>query len=204
MKVQLVSASTSKAVSLDDVKDWLRLERGYTDEDDILRAMRDAAVNRCEEYVGRKLITQTWNVFFNHFPAGNQDIVIPWGPLQNLVSTSTSVIYTDSDSSTVTFASSNYSVDTVSDNGRVVLNYGELWPTATLARNNPIQIDFVTGYGDNSSDVEPQIKNGIKRYIGDLHEHREDTLVGQGVTVVEIPYGVADMWRPFKLNTGAF
>lgn len=202
MKVQLVTASTSKAVSLDEVKDWLRMERGWTEEDDFLRNARDAAVNRAEDYLGRKLITQTWNVYFDCFPAGSFEI--PFGPLQSLGSDSTSVIYTDFNSSQVTVSSTRYSVDTVSDPGRVVLDYNEVWPSATLATMNPIRIDFITGYGDNSSDVPAQIRNGIKRYIGDLHEHREDSLVGQGVTVVEIPYNVADMWRPHKQNAGAF
>ena len=202
-KTQLVTASTSKALSLDEVKDWLRLPRGYTREDDLLNVARNAAISRCEEYLGRKLLTQTWNAYYDYFPAYGE-IKLPFGPVQGLVSDTTSVIYYDSSGSKNTYSSTNYSVDTVSDPGGIVLSYGATWPTDTLRPMNPIQIEFITGYGDESSDIPANIVNGMKRYVGDLHEHREDSLIGQGVTVVEIPYGVQDMWRPFKQNYGAF
>lgn len=201
-KTELVSGSTDKALLLDEIKDWLRLERGYTYEDNLLTDLRDAAVNMAEEYLGRKLLTQTWNVYFDKFPSG--ELVLPFGPLQGLASASTSVIYVDKDGTQTTFSSTKYSVDTISDPGSIVLEYGETWPIDTLRPRNPIRVDFITGYGDVSSDVPSQIRNAMKRYIGDLHEHREDSIVGQGQTVVVIPYGVKEMLRPFKQNYGAF
>jgi hypothetical protein len=56
------------------------------------------------------------------------------------------VKYTDTDDDETTFSSSYYSVDTDDEPGRIVLDYGQSWPSVALSPLNPIEVQFVCGY----------------------------------------------------------
>jgi uncharacterized phiE125 gp8 family phage protein len=128
---------------LDEAKKHCRI---YHSEDDAyVQGVIAAAVEKAESYLRRKLITQTWKVYLDDWP-GSGFISLPFGQLQSV----THVKYTDSDGDQSTFSSDYYGTDTDSEPGRVVLNYGESWPTAVLATKNPIEIQFVCGYGDHT------------------------------------------------------
>ena len=170
MQRTIVTPPTYIAVSLDEIKDHLRVT--HTDEDPYIQALLMTAQGQVESYLNRKLITQTWKAFFDDWPDGDA-IVLPFGQLQSV----TNVKYTDSDGDQSTFSSDDYIVDTDSEPGRVVLGYNESWPTATLYPSNPIEVQFVCGYGDPSS-VPMPIKHAIKITAADLYENRETILVG--------------------------
>jgi len=143
MKTTLVTPPTYYALTLDEAKDHLRIT--HSDEDPYIQALVFSAQAYAEQFLRRKLITQTWNVFLNNWPGGDV-IALPFGQLQSV----THVKYTDTDGDQSTFSSADYIVDTDSDPGRIVLGYGETWPTATLYPSNPIEIQFVCGYGDHT------------------------------------------------------
>jgi hypothetical protein len=69
-------------------------------------------------------------------------IVLPFGQLISV----THVKYTNSDGDQSTFSASDYTVDNDSDPGRVVLNYGEEWPSFTPQTSNPIEIQYICGW----------------------------------------------------------
>ena len=100
--------------------------------------------------------------------------MLPYGNLQSV----TTIKYTDTASSQSTWSDAEYNEDLNSDPGRVVLEYGYTWPTTTLHPQNPIEIEFVCGYGDSSSDVDEMIRHGIKIIIDDLYNDRGDILKG--------------------------
>lgn len=224
MKYTLVTASTGTPLTLNDVKDWLRLERGETDEDDLLIALRDTAVERTERYTGRKFITATYYAYFDYWPGYNRysndktfnnvylernpsqeadSIVLPFPPFQGLSSTSTGFVIFDSDNSSQIVDSTKYVQDIVSDPGRIALNPNESWPTDTLRNVNPIRIEFKVGYGDESSDVPRALRTAALFLVGDMYENRENFVVGQGQTVVKLPFTFEHIARPFKSWTGA-
>jgi len=70
-------------------------------------------------------------------------------PFGNLASVA-QVYYTDTDYTQNTFSTDYYNVDTSSEPGRIVLEYGDNWPTASLSPENPIEIEFTCGYGANA------------------------------------------------------
>jgi len=170
MERTLVTAPTAHAVDFDDLKDHLRIT--HDDDDPYVSAVLEAAQAYVELYLNRKLVTQTWKAFFDDWPDGDA-IYLPFGQLSSV----THVKYTDSDTDQSTFSSDDYIVDTDSEPGRVVLGYNESWPTATLYPSNPIEVQFVCGYGDPSS-VPMPIKHAIKITAADLYENRETILVG--------------------------
>lgn len=220
MKIETITGSTAPAVSLDELKDWLRLERGYTHDDALLDSMGKAAENRCEEYLGRKITPQTLMVWHNNWPdkltypwrsvtspnsmrIGLQTAFqMPFPPFRGLTSTSTSIVFYDEDGTTGTPNSTTYFQSLVSNPGLVGIRNDERWPTTTLRDWDAISIQFACGYS-SSAPIPDQIKTAVKIYVGDLYEHREVTIIGQGLTVVQLPYQVENMLRPFKSWHGA-
>jgi uncharacterized phiE125 gp8 family phage protein len=147
-----------------------------TAEDDLLTAIITAAREHVEDITRRALITQTWDYYLDAFPSDKDFIRLPFGNLASV----TSVSYKDTDGTETTMTvTTDYLVETNGDQcGRIVLPYGESWPTDTLYPSNPIKIRFVCGYGAAGSSVPKKILTAIKMIIADLYENREAQAVG--------------------------
>ena len=171
----LITAPVNKPITTAEAKTHLRVTS--SDDDTYIGTLIDAALEYVENVTRRKLITQTWDVFYDDWP--DEDYLeLPYGQLQSVGY----VKYIDSDGAETTWSTDYYSVDTDSDPGRIVLGYGESWPTATLTTKNPIVVRFVCGYGDNGSDVPASIKHAMKFIISDMYEVRETRIIGQSVS----------------------
>lgn len=144
MHIDLVTGPIREPVSLAEAKEHLRIEEEFTDDDNYVRSLISGARAHCENILWRKLITQTWDLYLDAWPAG-RGIKLPYGKLQSV----TYIKYMDTDDTETELADTEYSVDTISDPGRIVLGYGKYWPTVTLKPSNPIVIRFVCGYGDH-------------------------------------------------------
>ena len=87
--------------------------------------------------------------------------------------------WTDSTGIVTTVDASTYTVDIQSEPGRLVLNYGEAWPSGTLATSNPIVARFTCGFDPAGNNGIPQIPECLKQamhlLIGHWYENREDT-----------------------------
>lgn len=144
-----------------------------TDEDDLLTSILYAARTRVEEITCRRLITQTWNLYLDGWPADDR-ISIPYGNLQSV----TSVAWKDTDGTETTLtAGTDYLVETNGDQcGAIVLPYAESWPSGTLYPSNPIKIVFVCGW-TTAALVPYSIKTAIKMLATDLYQNREGQLV---------------------------
>ena len=165
-------------LTLSEAKRHLNIELTDTDNDVYIRSLVDAAHTRIEQITKRKLLTQTVTEYFDDWPDGEY-FELPYGKLQSVAS----VKYKDSDGDESTFSSDDYIVETNTEKGRVVLAYGESWPTVTLYPSKPIYIEYVCGYGANSSDVPVDFIHAIKMQISDMYEVRETNIVGVGVTI---------------------
>lgn len=118
-----------------------------------------AALDGPEGALGRALLTQTWELVLDAFPAG--DIELPLSPLQSV----TSVKYFDPDGVEQTLASGRYTVSTVS--GTVKVD-SDGWPET----GGVVTVRFVAGYGA-ADDVPAPIKAAILLHVGDLFENRQ-------------------------------
>jgi uncharacterized phiE125 gp8 family phage protein len=179
MKTLLVTSSTGNPITLEEIKDHLRIERGETIDDDLLKNYRSAAVEMVENITNRKLMPQTWKLYLDDWP-DKEYIEMPYSPLRDVATTD--ILYTDSTRNTTTFnltgTSSSWALDTVSEPGRIVLDNNDDWPTDVLYQRNPIEIQFTCGYSA-SSNIPRSIKNAMLMMIGHFYENREDTMVGQ-------------------------
>ena len=185
----VVTAPTVEPVTATEAKDWARIT--VTVEDSLVEGLITNARERFEEDTGRVLITQTWDYFLPSFP---EEIEVPLPRLQSV----TSVKYIDTDGAQQTLATSEYTVDTRSDPGRIVLAYGKAWPSIREVPN-AVEVRFVAGYGPAGSDVPRQIRDALKAMTAALYENREpvtEALTGQQLTQVPIAYrDVVEQYR---------
>jgi uncharacterized phiE125 gp8 family phage protein len=193
MNSVIKTAPTTYPVTLKEAKEHLNITIGWTDDDTTIQGHIKVATKKAEQYLRRRIITQTWYAYYERWPAGNA-IVLPFGKLQSV----TSVKYTDTDGDESTWDSSTeYDVDTYHDPGRIVLAYGKSWPSATLAPTNPIVVEFVCGYGTSGADVEDMIKHAMKLILDDLYNQRGDIIIGQ---ITANMHGAKALLMPYRLH----
>lgn len=191
--LSLVSAPAIEPIDLTQAKDHMRVDINY--DDGLIRAMVEAARVYVEQTIlNRALITQTWDLYLDQWPAGGI-IHVPRPPLQSI----TYVKYYDDDGTENTFASSSYQVDTTSEPGRIALNVGESWPGNTLRSVNGILVRFVAGYGAAATAVPGPIRQSILLLAGDLYENRENSVVGSGISVNAVPTSAQMLLSSYRI-----
>ena len=163
MKLSRTVAPTVEPVTLQDCKDWLRVDSA--DDDPLLTALVTMARESHEDYVRRAYITQTWALTLDRFPSTIQLWRCP-------VLAISSVTYVDPDGATQTLAGAKYQLDNSSEPARLVPAYNETWPT-TRRVPNAVTVTFTAGYGAAATDVPDIYKTAIKREVADHYEHRE-------------------------------
>lgn len=191
MALKLITAPATEPVTSAEAKAHLRVDT--TADDTLIGTLITVARMHVENHLRRALITQTWELVLDAFPARNV-IQLPMPPLASI----TSIKYTDEAAVEATFSSTAYAVDTDSTRGRVVLKSGESWPSVTLAATSGVRVRYVAGYGA-AANVPQAIKQAILLLIGTLYENRESVLVAQGVTVMELPFGVNALLMPYRV-----
>lgn len=185
----LVTAPAEEPVTTAEAKSHLRVD--IADDDGLIDDLVSGCREQVENHTRRALVTQTWDLFFDAWPAG--DILIPRPPLQSV----TGVYYTNDEGVETQVSSSIYLVDVKREPGRVVLKSGESWPSATLQGINGVRVRFVAGYGAAAA-VPGPIKSALKLWLGDLYENRENTLIGIGTAVVEMPFAARALLSPYR------
>lgn len=187
---KIVTAPSVYPITRDEAKDQARVT--FIHDDDIFDRLIAGAVFHVEQYLQRKLITQTWKMWIDSWP---NEIKVLFGDLQSV----THVKYTDENEAQSTLDSSTYLVDTDSVPGRIILKANETWPTDTLSPKNPIEIQFVTGYGDVGSDVPQDIRNALLVMVSDRYTYRESVITNNKMNIEPLPFGVEDLLYPYRV-----
>ncbi len=176
MKRTLITPPVYYPVVLDQVKRHLRL-LDLTDQDAQLQSLIGSATSEAERYLRRRLITQTWNLFLDAWPWG--DILLPFGKLSSV----THIKYTDTAGDQTTWYDSSettyVSIDTDSELGRIKLKHGQSYPSAALDPDNPIEIQFICGYGAHAVQTITGASDASPIVI---------TITGHGYTTGDIVY----------------
>lgn len=145
MSLKVITPPASEPLSADEAKKYLRIDG--TDDDTIITSLITQAREWCEDYQGKKFITQTLELILDEFPTQDYIEFKACSPVQSVAT----VKYYDTDNTENTFDSSNYFVDTDSFVNRIVLGYLKTWPTTTLRPANAVAIRFDAGYGGAST-----------------------------------------------------
>ena len=193
MALSLVTAPTVEPLHLDEVKNHLKVDADLTADDALIQGLIVAAREWAERYTRRALITQTWDLVLDGFPAV---IWVSKAPLQSI----TSITYTDSDGDSQTLSSSLYTVETpagpTAQKGRIVPAYNEVWPTVR-SHINVVTVRFVAGYGDTWNDVPQSIRQAMLLVIGEVYERREQAIVG--TIINKVPMAAEVLAGPYRL-----
>lgn len=187
MKSILITAPTERPLTVQEAKDFLRVDGNL--EDLRIETMIDAATKLLESYCDIKIITQVWDIFLDHFPInrknswwdGSKDgafgemfshcpvVHLPFGRLisldefQTFAYDGTSTLHTVSD----------YDIDFVDYRGRISLKYGAVWPVTTLRLVNGIRFRVTVGFG-NAASVPRNLKQAVLEIVADMFENRGD------------------------------
>ena len=167
-------------VTLDDMKLHLRVE--CTADDTLITALIVAARQWCEDYEHRAYITQTITAKLDCLP---RRMILPKPRLQEV----SSVKYIDTGGDEQTLSSDLYDVDTYREPGQIVRGYNDTYPD-TLDVVNAVEVIYVAGYGDASTDVPSKAIAAIKLLCAHLYENR---IAVTDMTMEEIPLGVKNL-----------
>lgn len=188
MALVLTTGPSVEPITLSEAKAFLRVDT--TTEDTLISSLITAARIHIEVSLGQGLITQNWSYLIDAWPEG-RDLVLSMKPLQSVVEI---VTYDSSDVAT-TYASSNYTVDTVSDMARIVLKDGVVAPSPTKHING-VEIKMVIGYGSTASDVPEPIRQALRLLVTHWFENREPVMFGK--SAMQVPNTVEGLLSPYS------
>lgn len=149
-----------------------------------LADLQTRARQHLENSFGRAFLTQTWRVTLDRFPCAGfglypqgyeypgDTIELPMPVLQSV----TSITYVDTNGATQTLATSVYDVDTDHFPGRVILKYGQSWPS-TRAQRNAVTVTFVAGFAAPAL-VPRNWTGAIKLLVGRWYHNPEEEASG--------------------------
>lgn len=165
---KVTTAPASEPVSLADAKTYLNVSTSL--HDTLIANLVSAARVQYEFYTNTAVITQTITQVWDCTPYSAFELVI--SPV-----TAAAVFYKDANGAYQTWASSNYTLDTVSPLARVVKLSTASWPSVGVFPN-AWKIEYTAGYA-NAAAVPEDIVSSILLLVGFLYENREDIPIGE-------------------------
>lgn len=162
----VTTAPASEPISTADAKTYLNVSTSL--HDTLIANQIGAARVWFEGYTGTAVITQTITQIWDCTPE-SACFELAVGP----VAGTPTVYYRDSDGNYQTWASTNYTLDTVSDPARIVKLPTISWPTIGYSYPAVWKITYSAGYASAAA-VPEDINNAILMYAAFLYENRED------------------------------
>jgi hypothetical protein len=204
----LTSPPSIEPLTLAEAKAFLRVDT--TDDDSLITSLIVAARQFCENYTKRAFITRTYDLWLDQAPNSNSEwwdgvrdgalsclysmpskISLPMPPFKSLTSITT---YDLSDASS-SFDITNLISDTASVPGRIILKYGQIWPS-NLRYAQCMDIRYTAGYGDAASDVPNALIQAIKIMTAHMYENRTPFDLGRAA---EVPLSIESLLTPYRV-----
>ena len=183
-KVSLITAPALRAVTIPEFKDWARID--HTDDDGtVIPRLLDGAIEAAESFLWRRLITQTWDEYFDDF---DDPLVLRYSPAQSV----TTVTYYDSAGALQTLANTVYELGELNHRSVVRLKYNQDWPSV-LDHEDQVIVRYICGYGLTSSTVPAEIRSAICIHAAWAYRNREGD-------VLPFPDTFRRYLRPFSLR----
>jgi uncharacterized phiE125 gp8 family phage protein len=188
MSAILLNAPASEPVSLPDAKLFLRVE--HDDDDDLIAALIAAARVQVEAQTRRALITQTWRLVRDVWPAAGVLPILPV-PLREV----TAIGVYDADGMIHTLDVDDFHVDAISAPAMLAFQRGV--PLAPGRLNSGIEIDIDVGYGDDAEAVPAPLRQAIRLLVAHWYENRR-IIAGSG-EVASLPASVSALIASFRV-----
>lgn len=184
----LLISPACEPVSLDAAKVFLRVE--HDDDDATIAALIASARLHVETQTRRALITQTWRLSRDVWPAGGAVPVLP-APLRELLA----VRVYRSDGGVDVVAPENFAIDAISAPARLTFARGAL--PAPERVGGGIEFDVVVGYGDAPEDVPQPLRQAILLLVAHWYENR--ALIAAHHQVASVPSSILALIAPYRV-----
>jgi uncharacterized phiE125 gp8 family phage protein len=193
MALKRITAPSTQCITVDEVKDFLRLQ-GTTSEDYLIQSFIKSAESYAENYMKRSINKQQWELRLDEFPDLDekaQDIELPRPPLST-VSSEVVVSYVKDTTlgDTTSVASTAFTIDYFSEPGIIYPSYDNEWPDPKEIPN-AVRVTYYSGYS-TPANVPEAIKHWVKLRVGSMYENRESLMVGTGNFISELPHSYVD------------
>lgn len=185
------SSSPTLALTLDEVKSYLRLPTSETDEDALLTRMINAAVSCFESYTHRVLFRKTFKTYRDSFET--LQFVLKKSDYVSL----TSFQYLKNSILTDVPADMYQIVDT-QPYARIVLRDQQFWPADVDVQKESIEITFVAGLADELGAYPDEIAIALLQLVAFLYENRGDCCVSLD-NVSKLPQGAVGVFNKYKI-----
>jgi len=175
--LNLLKSPEMDIVSLSEVKAHLRLD--HSEEDDYLKALMAAATNFVEQYLGRSLLSRTWQLRWDKPKDGPEisQIPLPFPPFLEIISV-------------------NNLWPTKQPIKRYIVDECRSLPILTCyVRSNAAEVIYRAGYGNYPKDIPASIQHAVLLAIADFYENRVTTTI-QSQTIFHsllAPYRIVGM-----------
>lgn len=174
MKLQRVTNPIALPLSMNSMKDHLRIERSETAYDDDLNDLIVAAAEFIRAKCHVELINTQYRALWNQFPAC-RTIKIPLWP----VVTVDSITYYDTAGALQTMSASLYQTELIQSPATVTLApLGTSWPSTQDEKINAVILTFTTGFGIDSAAVPAGYRHAMKLLVAHWFRNRESVLIG--------------------------
>lgn len=162
----IVSRPERLPVSIDDLKLQVRDEECDNSQDGLMKAIIQAVAGYFEKYTSRTLLNTTFKTFRDYFPGY---IEFRKSMFQSLVSFQyyKAGVLTTVDSST-------YQITQSSDYSRIIPLVNQYFPQDADTRAQAVEITFIAGFGQRSSDIPDDIKTGLLQHAAYMWTNRGD------------------------------
>ena len=166
----LISAPATEPLSLQEAKNWLRVDA--TDEDTLIQSLIVSARLAVEAATNRLLITQQWRLLLDCWPE-DLTLRLPLAPVRQVLRISIA----DAAGGSVTTQASQYRLDASLDRTRLLLSAPLPDPGV---RVSGISIDVTVGYGDAAA-VPVPFRLAMRHLSALWFANRGDGDVAKGV-----------------------
>jgi uncharacterized phiE125 gp8 family phage protein len=161
MQRHILSAPQVEPVSLAETKLWLRVD--HSEDDSLILNLIRTARERVEARTGRAIISQTWRVSLDCWPADDA-IALPIAPVESVLALRVKQL------SGADIIVSMGSLRLLSHQEPALLLTSQR-PATDYARAG-IEIDLVAGYGPSGVTCPPSLRQAILLIVGHLYEAR--------------------------------
>lgn len=182
MAYKITIGPTGEVITMAEAKAWLKIHPDVSEDDALITALIATARTWAERQTGRALLPQTIQEVWD-WP-GMRCFDLSIGPLITVSPATSPVVfeYRNSAGTYTTLASTEYTVDDVSEPGRVVLKNTGVppfpWLTTAEVYPNAVRITYTVGQA-NAAAVDANIKTAMLLQIAMMYENREDIPLGK-------------------------
>jgi uncharacterized phiE125 gp8 family phage protein len=189
MGIKLITPPAVEPILAADIYTKLGVKSGDIDSDDLAALITTARVF-AEEYTGRALISQTWEMALDAFPVAEIELLKP--PISSV----TSVKYLDSAAVEQTMDAADYSLDDYGLRNWLLPAYDEAWPD-TLDAANAVKIRYVAGYGASGASVPAPIVQAMVLIVS--QSYRAQPGLETGLYPAMVPNAAKELLNNYRL-----